>query len=59
MMDEQQWRLKREAGGWVLTGYGCTQTFNTFWEGLRFLRKYAPAIERQFKAGPPPKEARS
>ena len=50
LREEQQWRIDREAGQWTVYGYGCQQPVDSIEAGIRFIRKYAPAFEQQFKA---------
>jgi hypothetical protein len=50
MSDDEQWRFNRLPGGlWQVVGYGYCETLDSFADCVRFIRKYATALERQFK----------
>ena len=50
MSDEQQWRFKKRTdGGWTVYGYGYSTELESFLDCVRFIRKYASAIEKQYK----------
>jgi hypothetical protein len=50
MSDDEQWRFNRVPGGlWQVVGYGYCETLDSFSDCVRFIRKYASALERQYK----------
>ena len=47
--EEEQWRFVRNGSGWIVRGYGYSEQLESFQDCVRFIRKYATAIEKQYR----------
>jgi hypothetical protein len=50
MSEEHQWRIKRVAAGWEVSGYGYREEVDSFEQARRFILRYARMFEAAYKA---------